>query len=113
MNRFRLYAGIFAFFSILDLTFTGVLSLNPMFEETNPIANLIFKSWGFLGMAIYKVILMAFAYLVALVIRKESNLIATRLMATASVIVGAVVSYSFVLLSIVLYHEVILVKLGY
>lgn len=113
MNRFRLYASVFAFFSILDLTFTGLLSLNPMFEETNPIANLIFKSCGFLGMAIYKVILMALAYLIALVIKKESNLIATRLMAVASVIVGAVVSYSFVLLSIVLYHEVVLVKLGY
>ncbi len=113
MNRFRLYAYIFVFFSVLDLTFTGILSLNPMFEETNPIADWIFKSWGFLGMAIYKIILMAFAYLVALVIKKEAELVAVKLMATASIIVGAVVSYSFVLLSVVLYHEVILVKLGY
>lgn len=112
MNRFKLYACAFAFFSLLDLTFTGFLLTDPSFFETNPIANWVLQNWGFGGMAFYKTSMVSLAFGIALVIKKESILVATRLMAVASFVVGLVVAYSFVLFLAYAY-EVLLVTLGY
>lgn len=87
----------FVLVSALDVFMTYLLIRQPDFTEGNPVAAYFLNHWGVKGMIYYKFFMVAFVAVIAQVIARSREDIATRLLQFATVVVGGVVIYSLVL----------------
>jgi Domain of unknown function (DUF5658) len=94
----------FALVSALDLLLTFLL-LNGdtgsgwvRFDESNFIARYFLHSWGYRGLAYFKLAMVAFVVAICQLIALKRVDVGRRVLRFASVIVGAVVVYSVVLM---------------
>ncbi len=91
---------LFCVVSLLDMALTYVLinHQSDQFVESNPIARYILVSWGFQGMAYFKLALVSVVVFNAQLIARQKPRVALRLFHFASATVGLVVVYSLFLL---------------
>lgn len=88
----------FVFVSALDIFFTYLLVGYFNFRESNPVAEYILNHWGMRGVVYFKMSTVAVVAVIAQIIAPKSMITARRLLQFATLIVGAVVTYSAVLL---------------
>lgn len=80
--------------NLLDILFTTILINSGSFYESNPIANMVLQSWGFEGMALFKLIIILFVMLIANVIANRKLGVSRAVLRLGTLIVGSVVVYS-------------------
>ncbi len=95
---------LFMLVSFLDLLMTYLLLLysahdllNRMIVESNPLAQLYLDTWGFKGMVYLKFSLVTVVVLLAQIIARRKLTTARVLLNAATIILSAVVIYSFML----------------
>jgi hypothetical protein len=87
--------------STLDVVFTYLLLYGDgpwVFVESNPVANFFLATGGFLGMVVYKALLVALVVINCRVIARHRPETALKVIRFAQVAVGAVLAYSVFLL---------------
>ena len=83
----------FVFANFMDLVMTGILlRYNAM--EVNPVADLIYRSWGFGGLVAFKIFIVIFVCVIAQLIAARSMIKARSLLIGSTLLVAAVVVYS-------------------
>lgn len=89
---------IFVLFNLLDIAMTFLLLQTGAFYESNPIANYVMNGWGFIGMVVFKLTMVAFVMMLANIIATKSTRSAKFLLWVGTAIVMGVVFYSTYLL---------------
>jgi hypothetical protein len=83
----------FILINVLDLVFTNIL-LQRNAIEANPLANMVFVYYGFVGMIVFKLASVLFVCLAAQIIATKSPTKAKWLLWFGCAVVGAVLVYS-------------------
>lgn len=98
--RLELETCCFLIASVLDIFMTYTLLNHEAVEfiESNPIARTVLDSWGFFGMACFKLLFSMIVVLIAQVIARHKLLTARRLYHASTSIVSCVVLYSVYLM---------------
>jgi hypothetical protein len=91
---------LFVLASALDVIATYYLLRHPkiLFVESNPIARYFIYSWGIKGMVGFKFTLVAFVAAICQIIARTDPAVARRVLHFSTLIVGAVVVYSVLLM---------------
>ncbi len=85
---------MFVVFNLMDIVMTYLLLNTGSFYESNPIANFVLDGWGIVGMAAFKLVLVAFVLLIANVVAIWRIGTARKLLYLGSFMIGTVVTYS-------------------
>jgi hypothetical protein len=90
---------LFVFVNALDvfMTYWMIHAHEGVFVESNPIANRFLMEWGPKGLIYFKFSMVAFVCVIAHIVGQYRPELAARFLKLGSVIVAAVVVYSFVL----------------
>jgi hypothetical protein len=89
---------LFVAANLLDVVMTLLLLETGAFCESNPIADFFLEGWGILGMAGYKLVLVGLVLLIANVVAIWRIETSRKLLNFGSLTIGAVVTYSMILL---------------
>lgn len=87
----------FILVSALDIFMTWMLLYSGRFRESNPIADYFIGGWGIKGMVYFKMAVTAFVCVTAQIIALKKPAYAEFVLKLGTLIVAAVVIYSFVL----------------
>ena len=93
-RRMRLYKTLFVGVSVMDVVLTFCLLNTGSFYESNPIANQILQHWGFLGMTLYKLLIVSSVMMIANIISIWRVNTSRFLLAFGTVATAMVVAYS-------------------
>lgn len=88
---------VFVMASALDIFMTYLLIYSGRFVESNPIADYFIRHWGVKGMVYFKMIMTGFVCVLAQIIALKKPAYAEFVLKLGTLVVGAVVIYSFVL----------------
>ena len=90
---------VFLIASGLDLYLTYLLLTNQeiIYVESNPVARYFLYSWGFFGMAMFKLCMMGIVESACILIARQRPQLGSRVLNLCTVIVGTVVVYSMCL----------------
>lgn len=90
----------FVFFSVMDFCLTCSLLSNQeiIYTESNPLARYFLYSWGFFGLAVFKLTLMAIVETACQLIAQQRPVLGSRVLNLCTAIVGGVVVYSMALM---------------
>ena len=89
---------LFVTVNLMDIFMTSMLLQTGAFYESNPIAGYVVGTWGLMGMAVFKLILVAFVLMICNIIAFKRLRTAKLLLQFGTAIVGSVVIYSLFLL---------------
>ncbi len=89
---------LFVAANLMDVVMTLLLLKTGAFCESNPIADFFLDGWGMLGMAGYKLVLVGLVLLIANVVAIWRIETSRKLLNFGSLTIGAVVTYSMILL---------------
>jgi len=87
----------FILVSALDILMTWYLLYTGRFRESNPIADYFIGGWGIKGMVYFKMGVTAFVCVLAQIIALKKPAYAEFVLKLGTLVIGAVVIYSFVL----------------
>ena len=79
----------------MDIFWTKKLLEQPRAIEANPIANFVIGNWGFMGMVIFKLTIVAVVCIIAQIVAVKRIKTARALLIFGTVLVGGVVIYSW------------------
>ena len=85
----------FILVNAMDVILTWKLLNSAQFRESNPLANSILQMFGFNGMIAFKFIMVAVVCLIAQIVEHRRRNSGRFLLIVGTIIVGAVVAYSF------------------
>lgn len=89
---------LFVIVNLMDIVMTSLLLNTGQFIETNPIANFVLAEWGFAGVTVFKLSVVAMVMLIANIIAVSRIRTSRMLLHFGTLIVGGVVTYSCVLM---------------
>ena len=89
---------VFILANVLDIFLTYLLLVGGGHDEGNPVARYFLDRWGLKGMFLYKLSAVAVVCVIAQVVARASVSTARKLLVGLTIVVGAVVAYSAVLL---------------